>query len=60
MKFKVFNIYDMEEVEVSDSALVPYLNLDGKLIVKSQGKNSGKFSKTKVHILEFFALAKSN
>ena len=55
MKFKVFDIYDMDEVEVNDSALVPYLNLEGKLIVKSQGKNSGKFSKAKVHILERLA-----
>ena len=55
MKFKVFDIYDMDEVEVSDSALVPYLNLDGRLVVKSQGKNSGKFSKAKVHILERLA-----
>ena len=55
MNFKVLDLYDMEEVSVSDSALVPYLNLDGKLVIKSQGRNFGKFSKAKVHVLERLA-----
>ena len=55
MNFKVLDLYDMEEVSISDSALVPYLNLDGKLVIKSQGRNFGKFSKAKVHVLERLA-----
>ena len=55
MNFKVLDLYDMGEVKVDDSALEPYLNLDGKLVIKSQGRNFGKFSKAKVHILERLA-----
>tara|TARA_Y100000310_G_scaffold145620_1_gene144938 strand:- start:535 stop:1128 length:594 start_codon:yes stop_codon:yes gene_type:complete len=52
MEFKVFDLYDMSEVSVSDVTLKPYINLDGKLVVKSQGRSSGKFSQRKFHILE--------
>ena len=53
--FKVFDMYDMSEVKVTDSALVPYLNLSDKLLIKSQGRNVGKFTQAKIHILERFA-----
>jgi small subunit ribosomal protein S7 len=55
MKFKIFDMYDMEEIQVSDPALEPYMNLDGRLLVKSQGRNLGKFSSAKVHIVERLA-----
>jgi small subunit ribosomal protein S7 len=51
MEFKVFDKYDMGEVEVKDISLKPYLGLDGKLLVKSHGRNFGKFDKYKFHIL---------
>ena len=53
--FKVFDVYDMGEVSVADAALVPYLNLSGKLLIKSQGRNVGKFTQAKIHILERLA-----
>ena len=51
MTFKIFDLYDMAEVKVSDLALVPYINVQPKLLVKSHGRNVGKFTQTKVHIV---------
>ena len=45
----------MDEVELSDVALKPYINLESKLLIKSQGRNLWKFSSAKVHILERMA-----
>jgi small subunit ribosomal protein S7 len=53
--FKVFGLYDSEGVEVKDPALKPYINLEPKLLLKSQGRNFGKFGKQKTHILERLA-----
>ncbi len=55
MKFKMFDLYDVEEVKVSDSALAPYINLQPKLLIKSHGRNIGKFTQTKVNIVERLA-----
>jgi len=55
MSFKIFDLYDMEEVKVTDRALVPYINIQPKLLVKSHGRNVGKFTQTKVHIIERLA-----
>ncbi len=55
MKFKAFDLYDMEEIEVKDMALKPYINLSGKLLVKSHGRHTEKFGNAKVHILERLA-----
>jgi small subunit ribosomal protein S7 len=55
MKFKMFDLYDVEEVKVSDSALAPYINLQPKLLIKSHGRNVGKFTQTKVNIVERLA-----
>jgi small subunit ribosomal protein S7 len=55
MKFKIFDIYDVEEVKVTDEALRNYINLEGKLLIKSQGRNEGKFSAAKVNIIERLA-----
>ncbi|NCO11189.1 30S ribosomal protein S7 [Candidatus Pacearchaeota archaeon CG_4_9_14_0_2_um_filter_39_13] len=52
MTFKAFNLYDMEEIEVKDIALKPYINLQGKLLVKSHGRNTKRFGNANVHILE--------
>lgn len=55
MSFKVFDMYDMAEVTVTDQALVPYINIQPKLLIKSHGRNVGKFTQTKVHIIERLA-----
>src|SRR3989344_1894295 len=55
MKFKIFDLYDMDEVKVTDEALKPYLNLEPKLLLKFQGRKEGKFYVAKVHIVERLA-----
>ena len=51
-QFKLMDKYDVSEVVVSDPALVPYINVQPKLLLKACGRNTGKFSKVKVNILE--------
>ena len=55
MTFKIFDLYDMAEVKVTDITLTPYINIQPKLLVKSHGRNVGKFTQTKVHIIERLA-----
>jgi len=54
-KFKLFGIYDVSEVKVNDPGMKKYINLESKLVVKSQGRNREKFSEGKTNILELFA-----
>ncbi|PIN89277.1 30S ribosomal protein S7 [Candidatus Pacearchaeota archaeon CG10_big_fil_rev_8_21_14_0_10_34_76] len=55
MKLKIFGMYDVEEIQVSDVALKPYINIDDRLLVKSHGRNLGKFTSARVNILERLA-----
>lgn len=55
MHFKIFGLYDMNEVSVSDAALKPYLNIESKLLLKSHGRNISKFGNAKTHIVEKIA-----
>jgi small subunit ribosomal protein S7 len=55
MSFKVFDLYDMAEVSIADKSLAPYINIQSKLLIKSHGRNVGKFTQAKMHILERFA-----
>ena len=50
--FKVFDLYDVSDIKITDPALKPYINLEPKLLVKSQGRHREKFGKTRVNILE--------
>ncbi len=52
---KLFDLYDVSQITIKDQALVPYLNLQPKLLLKSYGRNVGKFGKAKVNILERLA-----
>jgi small subunit ribosomal protein S7 len=54
-QIKLFDMYDVSEIEVKDPALKPYINLIPKILLKSQGRNVEKFGKTKVNILERLA-----
>jgi len=51
-RFKIFNLYDISEISVEDSGLKSVINLQPKLILKSQGRNFQKFGQTKVNIVE--------
>jgi len=51
-KFKIFDKYDTSEVTVKDLGLQLAINLEPKLILKSEGRNVSKFGQTKVNIVE--------
>jgi small subunit ribosomal protein S7 len=52
MVFKLFNLWDISEIEVKDLGLKRVINLEPKLVVKSHGRIREDFSKSKVHIIE--------
>jgi len=52
MQFKIFDLYDMKNINVEDIGLKSVINLQPKLILKSHGRNFQKFGQTKVNIVE--------
>lgn len=52
LKFKIFDMYDVSEVEIKDPAFKPYLNLNAKLLLKSHGRNLERFGQAKINIVE--------
>ena len=50
--FKIFDLYDMAEISVEDPGLKNVINLKPKLMLKSHGRNIGKFGQTKVNLVE--------
>ena len=55
MEFKLFDKYEMGSIKITDDALRPYINIEPRLLVKSQGRHVGKFGATKIHIVERIA-----
>lgn len=53
--FKLFDKYDVSNLKIKDPALRPYINVEPRLILKSQGRNLEKFAKAKVNIVERLA-----
>ena len=51
-EFKIFDLYDISEIEVKDPGLKSAINLKPKLILKSQGRNVVKFGQAKVNVVE--------
>jgi len=51
-QFKIFDLYDLSEIQVQDPGLKNVINLQPKLILKSYGRNFQKFGQTKVNIVE--------
>lgn len=52
IKFKIFDLYETDGIEVKDLGLKSVVNLQPKLILKSQGRNIQKFIQTKINIVE--------
>lgn len=52
LKFKIFDLYETDNIEVRDPGLKNIINLQPKLILKSQGRNIQKFGQIKVNIVE--------
>jgi len=51
-RFKIFDLYDLSEVNVEDEGLKSVINLEPKLILKTQGRNVVKFGQVKTNIVE--------
>ncbi|MDD5023340.1 MAG: 30S ribosomal protein S7 [Candidatus ainarchaeum sp.] len=52
INFKVFDLYDISEIQVEDPGLKAVINLQPKLILKSHGRYAQKFGQAKVNIIE--------
>lgn len=50
--FKIFDLYDLNEVFIEDPGLKSVINLRPKLILKSYGRNMQKFGQLKVNVVE--------
>jgi small subunit ribosomal protein S7 len=54
--FKLFDKYDVSQIEVKDNALKPYMTLTPRLLLKSQGRrNFENLGNTKVNVVERLA-----
>jgi len=51
-KFRIFDLYDISEIEVKDLGLKSAINLQPKLVLKSQGRNFQKFGQAKTNVVE--------
>ncbi|MFA5992899.1 MAG: 30S ribosomal protein S7 [Candidatus Pacearchaeota archaeon] len=51
-ELKIFNLYDVNAVVVSDPGLKNVISVEYKLLLKSHGRARGKFEKTTVNIVE--------
>ncbi len=54
-QFKLFDKYDISNIEIKNPALKPYVNFEPRLLLKSHGRNLEKFGKAKVNIIERLA-----
>ena len=52
LNFKVFDKYDVSNIQIVDPGLKNVINLEPKLIIKSHGRNVAKFRQAKVNIIE--------
>tara|TARA_Y100000034_G_scaffold128454_1_gene183035 strand:+ start:158 stop:775 length:618 start_codon:yes stop_codon:yes gene_type:complete len=50
--FKIFDLYDLSDVKIEDVGLKLVINLQPKLILKSQGRHIQKHGQIKVNIVE--------
>jgi len=53
--FKIFDLYDVAEVQIKDLALKPYINFTPKILLKSHGRQKEKQYTAKVNIIERLA-----
>lgn len=51
-EFKLFDRYDVSEIEIKDHGLQRVINLEPKLVTKSYGRREGKFGQADVNVIE--------
>lgn len=49
---KIFDLYETKEIQVNDLGLKRVITLDEKLVLKSHGRTTEKFGRTKMNIVE--------
>ena len=49
---KLFDMFEMDHIEVKDPGLKRYINVEPRLIVKSHGRTREKFTRSKVNVVE--------
>ena len=52
LNFKIFDLYDLNDIEIRDPGLKAVINLKPKLILKSHGRNVQRFGQIKINIVE--------
>ncbi len=52
ISFKIFDLYDVSNIQIKDASLKPYMNFAPKLLLKSQGRNLERFGSAKVNVVE--------
>ncbi|MCR4327577.1 MAG: 30S ribosomal protein S7 [Nanoarchaeota archaeon] len=50
--FKIFDMWDISQIHVEDAGLKNVINLEPKLILKSEGRNVVKHGQTRVNVVE--------
>jgi small subunit ribosomal protein S7 len=50
--FKVFDVYDISQVSVTDPGLKSVINLNEKLVLKTHGRHTEKYGRTKINVIE--------
>lgn len=55
INFKIFDLYDVSNIQVKDAALRPYMSFAPKLLLKSHGRNLERFGSSKVNVVERLA-----
>jgi len=52
MEIKIFDLFDVSDIKISDVGLKRYINLEPKLNLKSKGRIREKFGKSKINLIE--------
>ncbi|MBS3065687.1 30S ribosomal protein S7 [Candidatus Pacearchaeota archaeon] len=52
ISFKIFDLYDLSNIQVKGASLRPYISFSPKLLLKSQGRNLERFGAAKVNVVE--------
>ena len=50
--FKIFDMWDISEIKITDPGLRKVINLEPMLVLKTHGRNVEKHGQTKINIVE--------
>ncbi len=50
--FKIFDLYDISQVEVTDPGLKSVVNLNERLVLKTHGRHTEKYGRAKINVVE--------